>query len=253
MHSLGRKSLTLTTIPTVSCNFRKLKKVNSPAAMSIGCLIRVTKYQLLGICIIVMEMRLRRDLLELHKTMLLGVTVAAVTLWISFNDEFFVIRNITTETNQYTRFHELAVYSGLSISIFLALLGIICLIGIVKESKYLLTVVLICFAVLFCGVVQMMYWKSAYKHLFLCCGKNSTFSHYSSVENETCFAEGTHLKDCLQAVENRITSLVIIIEALTLLVGTVTVHGMILTAFFCFAGCLAEDWHTKGKYQVTKQ
>ncbi|XP_059507846.1 tetraspanin-32-like isoform X2 [Stegostoma tigrinum] len=272
MHSLGRKSLTLTTIPTVSCNFRKLKKVNSPAAMSIGCLIRVTKYQLLGICIIVM---------------LLGVTVAAVTLWISFNDEFFVIRNITTETNQYTRFHELAVYSGLSISIFLALLGIICLIGIVKESKYLLTVVLICFAVLFCGVVQMMYWKSAYKHLvesavkdvydflyddfmrnssinskqdliaihsaFLCCGKNSTFSHYSSVENETCFAEGTHLKDCLQAVENRITSLVIIIEALTLLVGTVTVHGMILTAFFCFAGCLAEDWHTKGKYQVTKQ
>ncbi|GCC34272.1 tetraspanin-32-like [Chiloscyllium punctatum] len=240
--------------------------------MSIGGLIRVTKYQLLGISIIIM---------------LLGVAVAAVTLSISFSDEFVVICNIIIETNRYTRFHELAMYSGLSISIFFALLGIVCLIGIAKESKYLFTVVLISFAVLFCGVVQMMYWKSTYKHLvenavkdvydflyedfmrnsstnskqdlmaihstFFCCGKNSTFSHYNSVENETCFAEGTHLKDCLQAVENRITSLMVIIEVLTLLVGTVTVYGMILTAFFCFAGYYTEDWHTKGKYQVAKQ
>ncbi|XP_067902200.1 tetraspanin-32-like isoform X2 [Heterodontus francisci] len=232
--------------------------------MRIGCLIKATKYQLLGISITVM---------------FLGVAVAAVTLWTSFSDEFIVIRNISIETNRYTRFHDLAVYSGLSTSIFLALLGIICLIGIAKESEYLLSVVLFCFALLFCGVVQLAYWRSTCKHLvenavkdvydflyddymrnssshskqhlitihstFLCCGKNSTFSHYSSVENETCFADGAPQKDCLQAVENQITGLTAIIGALTVLMGIVTVYGMILTAFFCFAGCFTEDWSTK--------
>ncbi|XP_078076631.1 tetraspanin-32-like [Mustelus asterias] len=240
--------------------------------MRIGCLIKATKYQLLGISLIVM---------------FLGVAVAAVTLWTSFNDEFFVIRNITIETNRYTRFHDLAVYSGLSTSIFLALLGIICLIGIAKESQYLLSVVLFCFALLFCGVVQMAYWRSTYKQLvenavkdvydflyddftrnssdyskedliaihstFLCCGKNSTFSRYTSVENETCFAEGAPLKDCLQTMETRVTDLMVMVDALTVLVGIITVYGIILTAFLCFAGCLIEDWYTKGKYRMDKQ
>ncbi|GCB77002.1 hypothetical protein scyTo_0019225 [Scyliorhinus torazame] len=104
----------------------ELKKVNVSATMRIGCLIKTTKCQLLGISLTVM---------------FLGVAVAALTLWTSFSDEFNVIRNITIETNRYNRFHDLAVYSGLSTSIFLALLGIICLIGIVKESEYLLSVV----------------------------------------------------------------------------------------------------------------
>ncbi|XP_038663490.1 tetraspanin-32-like [Scyliorhinus canicula] len=240
--------------------------------MRIGCLIKSTKCQLLGISLTVM---------------FLGVAVAAVTSWTSFSAEFNVIRNITIETNRYTRFHDLAVYSGLSASIFLVLLGIICLIGILKESEYLLSVVLVSFALLFCGVVQMAYWRSTYQQLvenavkdvydflyddftrnssnhskqdltaihstFLCCGKNSTFSHYSSVENETCFAEGAPLKDCLQAMENRVTGLMAVVEALTMLVGIVTVYGMILTAFLCFAGCLTEDWYTKGEYRMDKQ
>uniref|UniRef100_UPI00398EFE8A tetraspanin-32-like n=1 Tax=Pristiophorus japonicus TaxID=55135 RepID=UPI00398EFE8A len=237
--------------------------------MRIRCLIRATKYQLLGISIIVLG---------------LGIAVAAVTLWTCFSDDLIVIHNITIETNRYTRFHDLAVYTGLSSSIFLALLGIICLIGIVKESEYLLSVVLFCFAVLFCGVVQLVYWRPTYEQLvenavkdvydflyddylrnissssrqdliaihsaFRCCGKNSTFSHYSSVENETCFTDSAPEMDCLQAVENRITGLMTTIGALTLLVGIVTVYGMILIAFFCFAGCLTEVWYKKGKYSV---
>ncbi|XP_078405111.1 tetraspanin-32-like isoform X1 [Cetorhinus maximus] len=240
--------------------------------MRIGCLIKATKYQLLGTSFTVM---------------FLGVAVAAITLWISFSDEFIVIRNITIETNRYARLHDLAAYSGLSASVFLTLLGIICLIGIIRESEYLLSVVLFCFALLFCGVVQMMYWRSTYKQLvenavkdvydflyddftrnssnhskqdliaihstFLCCGKNSTFSHYNPVENETCFAEGPPLKDCLQAVEDQITGLMAIVEALMVLLGIVTVYGMILAAFLCFAGCLTVSWYTKGKYKVAKQ
>ncbi|GCB81007.1 hypothetical protein scyTo_0021765, partial [Scyliorhinus torazame] len=31
------------------------------------------------------------------------------------------------------------------------------------------------------------------------------------------------------------------------------VYGMILTAFLCFAGCLTEDWYTKGKHRMDKQ
>ncbi|XP_055505617.1 tetraspanin-32-like isoform X2 [Leucoraja erinacea] len=206
--------------------------------MGIGCLIRATKYQLLGISLIVV---------------LLGVALAAVTLWTCFNDKFYIIRNVTPETNRYARMHDLAVHSKLAISTFLALLGIITLIGIVKESELLLSLVLICFALLFCGVVQLAYWKSAYKQVFSCCGKNSSFSYYTVVENETCLPHHEPQKDCLQSIENQIADNMAIIGVLTILLGIVTIYGMILTAFFCFAACLIQIWYKKGKYTLAKK
>ncbi|XP_051885655.1 tetraspanin-32-like [Pristis pectinata] len=251
--------------------FCNLRKVNGAANMGIRGLIRATNYQLLGISFIVM---------------FLGVAVAAVTLWTCFNDKFYVIRNVTMETNNYAKMHDLAVHSGLAISAFLVLLGIICLIGIVRESEFLLSVVLICFALLFCGVVQLAYWRSAYKQVvedaakdvydflyadymrnishpskqdlinihsaFSCCGKNSTFSYYRKVENETCFPDHGPQKDCLQSIENQIADNMAIIGVLTTLLGIVTVYGMILTAFFCFAVCLIQIWNKKGKYTLDK-
>ncbi|XP_078270903.1 tetraspanin-32-like [Rhinoraja longicauda] len=240
--------------------------------MGIDRLIRATKYQLLGISLIVV---------------FLGVALAAVTLWTCFNDKFYIIRNVTIENNRYARMHDLAVHSSLAISTFLALLGIITLIGIVKESELLLSVVLICFALLFCGVVQLAYWKSAYKQVvedaakdvydflyadfmrnvshpskqdlinihstFSCCGKNSTFSYSSVVENETCLPHHEPQKDCLQSIENQIADNMTIIGVLTILLGIVTVYGMILTAFFCFAACLIQIRNKKGKYTLAKK
>ncbi|XP_069770130.1 tetraspanin-32-like isoform X2 [Narcine bancroftii] len=254
----------------------------------------------------------------------LGIVVAAVIMWNSFNDTCYVIRNVTMETNQYAKIYDLAVYSGLSISTFIALLGIFCLIGILKESELLLSVMgiekqksahvgnqtmfgifsrgqaafveketevklqaLICFSVLFCGVVQLVYWKSVYKQVvedaakdvydflyadymrnnsypskqdllnihsaFSCCGKNSTFSYYRQVENETCFPDHEPHKDCLQAIQTQIADTIAIIGVLTILLGIVTVYGIILAAFFCFTTCMIQIWNKKGKYSLGKK
>ncbi|XP_072128421.1 tetraspanin-32-like isoform X1 [Mobula birostris] len=240
--------------------------------MGIRCLIRTTTYQLLGISFIVM---------------LFGVAVAAVTLWTCFNDKLYVIRNVTIESNQYAKMHDLAVQSGLSVSAFLILLGIVCLIGIMRESELLLSVVLIGFAVLFCAVVQLAYWKYAYKQAvedaakdvydflyayylrnisytskqdlinvhsaFSCCGKISAFSYNSKVENETCFPDRGPLKDCLQSIEYSVADNMTIIGVLNILLGIITVYGMIVTAFFCFTACLIQIWKKKGKYRVCKK
>ncbi|XP_069770137.1 tetraspanin-32-like isoform X4 [Narcine bancroftii] len=245
------------------------------ASMKIGWLIRATKYQLLGISLVLV---------------FLGIVVAAVIMWNSFNDTCYVIRNVTMETNQYAKIYDLAVYSGLSISTFIALLGIFCLIGILKESELLLSVMgiekqksahvgnqtmfgifsrgqaafveketevklqaLICFSVLFCGVVQLVYWKSVYKQVFSCCGKNSTFSYYRQVENETCFPDHEPHKDCLQAIQTQIADTIAIIGVLTILLGIVTVYGIILAAFFCFTTCMIQIWNKKGKYSLGKK
>ncbi|XP_069770146.1 tetraspanin-32-like isoform X5 [Narcine bancroftii] len=242
------------------------------ASMKIGWLIRATKYQLLGISLVLV---------------FLGIVVAAVIMWNSFNDTCYVIRNVTMETNQYAKIYDLAVYSGLSISTFIALLGIFCLIGILKESELLLSVALICFSVLFCGVVQLVYWKSVYKQVvedaakdvydflyadymrnnsypskqdllnihsaFSCCGKNSTFSYYRQVENETCFPDHEPHKDCLQAIQTQIADTIAIIGVLTILLGIVTVYGIILAAFFCFTTCMIQIWNKKGKYSLGKK
>eukprot|EP00062_Callorhinchus_milii_P003510 gi/632940908/ref/XP_007885584.1/ PREDICTED: tetraspanin-32 isoform X1 [Callorhinchus milii] len=221
----------------------------------------------------------------------LGVSLVVVSLWISFSTEFSAIRNVNIEYNKYPAIHDLGVYSCISASAFLILVGLLCAVGTLKESEYLLGIVFFCFALQFCGVVQLIYWRYTSKELvenavkdvydflyedymrntsspskhhltslhstFSCCGKTSVFSLYSIVENETCFTEGAAFvgepqKDCLRALEELINSLMVILRSLTLWIGITTIYGMILTSFFCFAACLNESWYKKGKYTLPK-
>uniref|UniRef100_A0A4W3I6G9 Tetraspanin n=1 Tax=Callorhinchus milii TaxID=7868 RepID=A0A4W3I6G9_CALMI len=166
----------------------------------------------------------------------LGVSLVVVSLWISFSTEFSAIRNVNIEYNKYPAIHDLGVYSCISASAFLILVGLLCAVGTLKESEYLLGIVFFCFALQFCGVVQLIYWRYTSKELvenavkdvydflyedymrntsspskhhltslhstFSCCGKTSVFSLYSIVENETCFTEGAAFVGEPQKVRN---------------------------------------------------
>ncbi|XP_041073870.1 tetraspanin-32-like [Polyodon spathula] len=216
---------------------------------------------------------------------ILGVAVIAMTLWTGCDARFTAVRRITVENNNYTTMHSAVLYTVLALSVFLVAAGVLCALGLIRESERLLAAGFLILALLFCAAVQLGYWRvmradevegavmdvydflyhdflrnqsdSAGQHLtafhtaFSCCGKRSHSPLTGTVESITCLA-GLRAtgQGCLLAVSAFLQKHVDWLWALLLLTMASLVNGMVLTSFLYFSICLGDSGKRKGKYTL---
>ncbi|XP_030057074.1 tetraspanin-32 [Microcaecilia unicolor] len=219
---------------------------------------------------------------------LLGLAVSILTIVTRYSNHFTVISDVTSETNAYRIIHSTAFFSGMCLSAILVLSALLSTAALVRESECLMAVGFLCFALIFCSLIQVMFWRqenstlvedtivdvydfvydevlrnisrirrqelTAIHNTFQCCGKMSWFRHGKISEQETCpsdtLAGG---EDCLQAMEGFLTRHMSFISALLLITLPFTVYGMVLTSFLFFSIHFGITWDRKGKYILTQQ
>ncbi|XP_029438794.1 tetraspanin-32 isoform X3 [Rhinatrema bivittatum] len=207
--------------------------------------IRVAKFQLLITGLFVM---------------LLGVAVSILTIVTHCANHFTVISSVTSEANVYRIIHRTVFFSGICLSTILVLSALLSTAALVRESECLMAMGFLCFALVFCSLIQVMFWRQenstlvedtmidvydfiydeylrnfsetrrqelmAIHHTFQCCGKISWFKHEKNSDQEMC---------PLNTSDGR------------------EVCGMVLTSFLFFSIHFGITWNRKGKYTLTPQ
>uniref|UniRef100_A0A8C8T917 Tetraspanin 32 n=1 Tax=Peromyscus maniculatus bairdii TaxID=230844 RepID=A0A8C8T917_PERMB len=110
-------------------------------------------------------------------------TMAAIT---HFGDHLSVIGHASVERNPYEAMHYWAFYVGISLAGLLSLGAALSTIATVREAHGLMAAGFLCFALSFCVLVQMAFWRFHNPTQFLCCGKKSPFGLLASTRAIPC-------------------------------------------------------------------
>nr|XP_033784620.1 tetraspanin-32 isoform X2 [Geotrypetes seraphini] len=218
---------------------------------------------------------------------LLGLAVSILTIVTRYANHFMVINGVTSETNAYRVIHRTVFFSGICLSAFLVLSALLSTAALVRESECLMAMGFLCFALVFCSLIQVMFWRQEHSTLvedtildvydfvydevlrnismirrqelmsihnaFQCCGKTSWFRHGKISEQEMCPDTLEGGEDCLQALEGFLKRHMSFISGLLLILLPFTVYGMVLTSFLFFSIHFGITWDRKGKYRLTQQ
>ncbi|XP_060117982.1 tetraspanin-32 [Heteronotia binoei] len=219
--------------------------------------------------------------------MLLGLSIAILTIITYHEKHFIVISEVSLEANPIRTFHSLVFYTGICLSSILTVAAILSVVAIWRDIKSAVAVGFLCFAVVFCVSIQAAYWtitnsteaedammdvydfvyeevKSnsssnrrqellTIHEMFLCCGKKLLFEEASRIENETCQSEttGTTKEDCLQEIHIFLKKHMRFVSILMIITTIIMVYGMILTSFLCFSIHFNNSLDRKDKYVLT--
>ncbi|XP_029438795.1 tetraspanin-32 isoform X4 [Rhinatrema bivittatum] len=201
--------------------------------------IRVAKFQLLITGLFVM---------------LLGVAVSILTIVTHCANHFTVISSVTSEANVYRIIHRTVFFSGICLSTILVLSALLSTAALVRESECLMAMGFLCFALVFCSLIQVMFWRQENSTLFQCCGKISWFKHEKNSDQEMCpLNTSDGREDCLQAMEGFLKKHMSFVSGLLLITLPFMVCGMVLTSFLFFSIHFGITWNRKGKYTLTPQ
>ncbi|XP_006508688.1 tetraspanin-32 isoform X7 [Mus musculus] len=107
--------------------------------------------------------------------LLLGLSMATMVVVIHFGDHFTVIGHASLERNPYETLRYWAFYVGISLAGLLSLGAALSTIATVREAHGLMAAGFLCFALSFCILVQVAFWRFYNPTQFLCCGKKSPF------------------------------------------------------------------------------
>uniref|UniRef100_A0A8C5P1K3 Tetraspanin 32 n=1 Tax=Jaculus jaculus TaxID=51337 RepID=A0A8C5P1K3_JACJA len=163
------------------------------------------------------------DALSLPHPQLLGLSVATMVTFIHFGDHFAVIGHVSLERNQYEAMRRWAFYVGISLAGLLSLGAALSATATVREAQGLMAGGFLCFALAFCVLVQVAFWRFRNPTQFLCCGKKSPLGLLGSLEANLCQGE----------------------EAMR------EVYSMMLSAFLWFAILSRCGLDRKGRYALT--
>ncbi|XP_028915296.1 tetraspanin-32 isoform X1 [Ornithorhynchus anatinus] len=176
--------------------------------MGAQCRVRGTKCQLLATCFFVL---------------LLGLSVAILTVITRSGAHFTVLSRASGDGSPYRVLHSAAFYLGTCLAGLLGLGAVLSAAGTVREAAGLVAGGFLCFALVFCTLIQVAFWRhtnrsqvedavldaydlvyemamrnssgglrqlEAIHDTYLCCGKNSPFGGPGSLERDLCPGAG---------------------------------------------------------------
>ncbi|XP_038619949.1 tetraspanin-32 [Tachyglossus aculeatus] len=176
--------------------------------MGAQCRVRGTKCQLLTTCFFVL---------------LLGLSVAILTFITHSGAHFTVLSRASRDGSSYRVLHSAAFYVGTCLAGLLGLGAVLSASGTVREAIGLVAGGFLCFALVFCTLIQVAFWRhinrsqvedavldaydlvyemamrnssgglrqlEAIHDTYLCCGKNSPFGRPGNRERELCPGAG---------------------------------------------------------------
>uniref|UniRef100_A0A8C6RN38 Tetraspanin 32 n=1 Tax=Nannospalax galili TaxID=1026970 RepID=A0A8C6RN38_NANGA len=112
--------------------------------------------------------------------------VAAMVVHTQFGDHFAVIGQVSLERNPYETMHHWAFYVGISLAGLLSLGAALTTTATVREAQGLMAMGFLCFALVFCILVQVAFWRFHNPTQFLCCGKRSPFGLLVNTRAKLC-------------------------------------------------------------------
>ncbi|XP_074193015.1 tetraspanin-32 isoform X2 [Rhinolophus sinicus] len=155
--------------------------------------------------------------------LLLGLFVASMAALTYFGAHFAVIGHASPEDTPYEAMHHWLFYAGISLAGLLTLGAVLSAIATVREASGLMAGGFLCFALVFCVLTQMAFWRLhnpaqvedamldiydlvydqavknpsgtqwqellAIQDTFLCCGKSTPSSLLGSSEADLCLGE----------------------------------------------------------------
>nr|XP_019569259.1 PREDICTED: tetraspanin-32 isoform X2 [Rhinolophus sinicus] len=153
-----------------------------------------------------------------------------------FGAHFAVIGHASPEDTPYEAMHHWLFYAGISLAGLLTLGAVLSAIATVREAGGLMAGGFLCFALVFCVLTQMAFWRLhnpaqvedamldiydlvydqavknpsgtqwqellAIQDTFLCCGKSTPSSLLGSSEADLCLGEEATRQDCLQGIRS---------------------------------------------------
>ncbi|XP_021488994.1 tetraspanin-32 isoform X1 [Meriones unguiculatus] len=217
--------------------------------------------------------------------LLLGLSTATMAVVTHFGDHFTVIGRVPLEKNPYEAMHYWVFYMGIGLAGLLSLGAALSTIATVREAHGLMAAGFLCFALSFCILVQVAFWRfynptqvedavldtydlvydqamkspssswwqelAIIQDTFLCCGKKSPFGLLSSTGANMCQGQEAMREDCLQSIRNFLWTHYSIASTLTCISLALTVYAMMLCAFLWFAIHSYCGLDRKGRYTLT--
>ncbi|XP_004717275.1 tetraspanin-32, partial [Echinops telfairi] len=198
--------------------------------------------------------------------LLLGLAVATMAILTYFGAPFAAISRVSLEGNPYQAVHQWVFCAGVSLAGLLILGAMFCMAATVREAKGRMAAGFLCFALAFCVLVQVVFWRwrnptqvedalldtydllyeqalqgpantrrrrelGAVQDTLRCCGKPSPLGRQGSMEAGLCAGELALREDCLQGVRNLLGTHLSIWDTLASLGLALTVYAMLLSAF----------------------
>ncbi|XP_070344514.1 tetraspanin-32 isoform X2 [Equus asinus] len=99
------------------------------------------------------------QLLCLGNRQLLGLAVASMAALTYFGAHFAVLGHASSERTSYKAMHRWAFYVGISLAGLLTLGAVLTATATVREAGGLMAVGFLCFALVFCALVQVAFWS----------------------------------------------------------------------------------------------
>ncbi|XP_016071997.1 PREDICTED: tetraspanin-32 [Miniopterus natalensis] len=178
-----------------------------------------------------------------------------------------------------------AFFAGVSLAGLLALGAVLSAAATVREAGGLMAGGFLCFALVFCVLVQVAFWRLhnptqvedamldtydlvydralrspssarrqelvAVQDTFLCCGKTSPSSLLGSVEADLCRGEAAATQDCLQGIRRFLRTHGHIASILTSACLASMVYAMLLSSFLWFTIRSGRSLDRKGTYALS--
>uniref|UniRef100_A0A8C5YUB2 Tetraspanin 32 n=1 Tax=Marmota marmota marmota TaxID=9994 RepID=A0A8C5YUB2_MARMA len=149
--------------------------------------------------------------------------MATAMALLHFEDRFAVVSRASVDSNPLEAVHRWVFSMGISLAGLLSLGATLSAAATMREAPGLLAMGFLCFALVFCSLVQVAFWRFHNPTQFLCCGKRSPFQLLGSREADPCRGE--------EAARE--------------------VYAMLLSSFLYFAVRSGRGLDRRGKYTLT--
>ncbi|XP_047733762.1 tetraspanin-32 isoform X1 [Prionailurus viverrinus] len=218
---------------------------------------------------------------------LLGLSMAAMAAVNYLGTHFAVVGRASSDRTPYEATRRWASCTSISLAGLLTLGAVLGAVATVREAGGLMAGGFLCFALAFCILVQVAFWRFhnpaqvedavldtydlvydqavrsssvtlrqqlvAIQDTFLCCGKNSPFGLLGGTEVSLCPGEEATRQDCLVAVRSFLRTYGNIASTLTGIGLASTAYAVLLSSFLWFAfrsGCSLDR---RGKYTLSRR
>ncbi|XP_039767274.1 tetraspanin-32 isoform X2 [Ornithorhynchus anatinus] len=209
--------------------------------MGAQCRVRGTKCQLLATCFFVL---------------LLGLSVAILTVITRSGAHFTVLSRASGDGSPYRVLHSAAFYLGTCLAGLLGLGAVLSAAGTVREAAGLVAGGFLCFALVFCTLIQVAFWRhtnrsqvedavlDAYDLVYEMAMRNSSGGLRQ--------LEAIHDTDCLREIRRFLARHVSFASALLAIALGFMVYELLLTSFLCFAIRSHSRLDRRGRYVLAK-
>ncbi|XP_030187212.1 tetraspanin-32 isoform X2 [Lynx canadensis] len=218
---------------------------------------------------------------------LLGLSMAAMAAVNYLGTHFAVVGRASSDRTPYEATRRWAFCTSISLAGLLTLGAVLGAVATVREAGGLMAGGFLCFALAFCTLVQVAFWRFhnpaqvedavldtydlvydqavrsssvtlrqqlvAIQDTFLCCGKNSPFGLLGGTEVSLCPGEEATRQDCLVGVRSFLRTYGNIASTLTGIGLASTVYAVLLSSFLWFAFRSGCGLDRRGKYTLSRR